>query len=59
MRYSVRDKFIFDKQHEVLEVLVTDSSREVRVRKLSPEELREISIEKFDENEEIDSTIEE
>lgn len=59
MRYSVRDKFIFDKQSEVLEVLVTDSSREVRVRKLSPEELREISMEKFDENEEIDSTIEE
>lgn len=59
MRYSVRDEFIFGKQSEVLEVLVTDSSREVRVRKLSPEELREISMEKLDENEEIDSTIEE
>ena len=33
--------------------------RKVRIRKLSPEELRQIKMEKFDEYEEIDSTVEE
>ena len=33
--------------------------RKVSVRKLSPEELRQIKMEKFDEYEEIDSTVEE
>ena len=58
-RFSVSFEIPVEVLSDVLQEMFGLEPRKVSVRKLSPEELRQIKMEKFDEYEEIDSTVEE